>query len=89
MEADKLAAKVFCCGLSEATCAALQARLREHAERGNDTPPPTTRLGLALIGFTVSDEGSADEDEVAAAIERVTPLWTQEERERVATLFSP
>ena len=78
---DVVAAKVFAAALKPSTIKAMMRTLLRQAKQGKERPSPTTRLGLALIAFTTSDDLIPSLDEVKAAKKRVGSLWTQQERE--------
>jgi hypothetical protein len=61
----------------------MKTLLLRKATQQRDCPDPRTRLGLAFIAFTTENIEEPTEIEVEQVSERVRPLWTQIEVERL------
>ena len=83
---DDVAAVTFVRGLEPETAAAMKTLLLTKATQQRECPDPKTRLGLAFIAFTTEDIAEPTETEIEQVWDRVYPLWTQSEVDRLETL---
>jgi hypothetical protein len=83
---DEVAAVVFVRGLEPETVAAMKTLLLTKAAQQQERPDPETRLGLAFIAFTTAGMDEPTEMEIEQVLERVSPLWTKSEVERLEKL---
>ena len=81
---DEVASVLFCSPLTPETLEGIKSRLLGIAGKQLDCPDTDRRLGLARICLTTPEIEDPSPEEMEAALPRVFPLWTQQERVRAA-----